>query len=565
MNYAFGTLVDAKNRIDISQPVFCDTETIDLYGRVRIIQFYQKHWEDVLIVEWPQLIELAALLAKAHSVWHNAHYDISTIQLQLGRMAWQPEKFDCTFLLSRLHYYDKQKFSLDQVIYYTIGHNPYPNKKEMQGAAWNVPVLPKEQLEYAASDVWYLSQVYDAVKAQADTFSYKLDMLALTDALEFQNEGLPVDSDRLEEMYAKNMARIKEIALPINCNSYQQVRPYIGSNASDDLALARLSLDGNERAKAVRETRKLTKQNSFLTKFQSDDGKIYGLFSPSARSGRFTCKEQNLQQLPRATKPVFGFPKDGDDVMIFSDFSQLELRCMCAIAADHTMDRLMRTGEDMHGYTTKLCITDGKDYTKPQRQVGKTANFNLGYGGGAGMLSSIILTDADMYVSPEECNVLKRKWLKVYTGIAAWQEKGIRDWRAGRVWQTPLGRRYVAELMTDQLNIQIQGFGVEVAKLARHYFKQKLKEAGLFELVRQMNFVHDSYILRAPNDPAIYEAAAKMLGDSMKEAWFEMCATADLVKIKDLPMPVEVQVGFNWGDIEKGNDNGGYVIYEYKC
>ena len=33
----------------------------------------------------------------------------------------------------------------------------------------------------------------------------------------------------------------------------------------------------------------------------------------------------------------------------------------------------------------------------------------------------------------------------------------------------------------------------------------------------------------------------------MQLAWFEM---SKLFKIKDLPMPVDVSVGFNWGDIE---------------
>lgn len=559
MEYSIAFISDVAKLIDKSQPVFCDTETVGLYGKIRLIQFYQKHWARPVIVEWPSAYDVISLIGKGvKTVWHNAHYDISTLQDQIGKSPFVPEDFDCTFLLSRLHFYDKQKFSLDAAIEYVIGHNPYPNKKEMQGKDWGVLVLPQECYEYAASDVVYLSQVYDIVRASADTFSYKLDMLTLKDALEFQCVGLCVDQERLEALYAKNMARIKEINLPINCNSYKQVRPYIGSNSSDDEGLALLAIQGNERAKNVREVRKLTKMNSFLDKFQTPDGQIYGKFSPSARSGRFTCKDQNLQQLPRATKGVFGFSTDDDYVMVFSDFSQLELRCMCAIAADRTMERLMRSGEDMHGYTTKMCITNGGEYTKPQRQVGKTANFNLGYGGGPNMLRSIILTDADILVSVDECAALSKKWKRVYTGIAAWQEKGIKDWRSGRVWQTPLGRRYTAELMTDQLNIQIQGFGAEVAKLARHYMKQKFAEQGLDP--KQMNFVHDSYILKCPKDPAIYEAVAKIVGDSMVEAWVEMCTTADLVVIKDLPMPVEVQVGYNWGDIEKGE-----CIYEYKC
>lgn len=559
---------EVRAQLDPSQPLFCDTEGLGFYVKLRLIQFYQKHWDKPILVEWPNPLEIVALISKnVSTVWHNAHYDITTIQELNGKLPWMPDSFHCTLLLSRLHFYTKQKFSLDAVIEYTIGYNPYPNKKEMQGSDWAVPVLSDEQLVYAASDVVYLSQVWDTVKGQVDSTSYELDMISTRDALDFQRNGFPVDVEKLEAKYAANEKRIKEIGLPINCNSYKQVRAYINSNESDDLGLARQSLMGNERATAVRETRKLVKQNSFMTKFMNEmvDGKIFGKFNPNARSGRYTCKDQNLQQLPRALKEIFGFEDEGENVIIFSDYPQLELKCMCVVAADRTLERLMRTGEDMHGFTTKMCITNGGEYTKPQRQVGKTCNFNLGYGGGAAMLSSIILTDADIIVTPEECSKMKAKWLKTYTGINTWQQQGIRDYKAGRPWQTPLGRRYLADMMTDQLNIQIQGFGAEVAKIARHYFKKKIAELGWTNTVVQMNFIHDSYMLQCPNDPAIYEVAAKLLGDCMQEAWFEVCACSDLVKIKDLPMPVEVQVGFNWGAIEKGNENGGKVIYEYRC
>ena len=103
-----------------------------------------------------------------------------------------------------------------------------------------------------------------------------------------------------------------------------------------------------------------------------------------------------------------------------------------------------------------------------------------------------------------------------------------------------MGRKYAAKMMTDQLNIENQGAGAEVAKLALHYLDLP-KEAKL------CNFIHDSFIIDAPDDPAIYEPVAIQLAEVMQEAWFEM---SKLFHIKDLPMPVDVKVGYNWGDIE---------------
>jgi DNA polymerase I-like protein with 3'-5' exonuclease and polymerase domains len=102
------------------------------------------------------------------------------------------------------------------------------------------------------------------------------------------------------------------------------------------------------------------------------------------------------------------------------------------------------------------------------------------------------------------------------------------------------------------MNIMNQGAGAEVAKLALHYFYPWLEEYNTTNKVdvKVANFIHDSFILDAPDDPAIYKPVAIKLAECMQEAWFEM---SKLFKIKDLPMPVDVAVGYNWGDIEDDN------------
>ena len=72
--------------LDNTAPVFFDTETDGFYGRIELAQFYQEGWEQALLVRRPCPITLYALLAKSKEyVMHNAHYDITTIQDQLGR------------------------------------------------------------------------------------------------------------------------------------------------------------------------------------------------------------------------------------------------------------------------------------------------------------------------------------------------------------------------------------------------------------------------------------------------------------------------------------------------
>jgi DNA polymerase I-like protein with 3'-5' exonuclease and polymerase domains len=495
ISWKFMTLEELEQQIDFDQEVFFDTETDGMYGAVMLAQFYQPHWDMVALVRKPDHILLMALLNKTHSVMHNCSYDLSTMQRQVGNAAWCPEKFEDTLFLARLHFYEKEKFSLDEVMYYALNYDPYKKaglrKSEMQKTKWSGP-LTDDQLMYASIDVYHLPDVYNQVKCKRDDFLYKLDMISLREALIWQTNGFPVDPEALEKKYKENEQAIADEKLAINCNSYQQVRAYIGSDNSDDLGLATEANLGNERAAKVRRTRKLTKQQSFLRKFDSPDNRIFGIFNPSARSGRYTCREQNLQQIPRALKGVFGLDPEMGRVLIYSDYAQLELRAACAITGEKKMETLFREGADLHDYTAEGLF--GAQFTKDERQIAKTANFALLYGASHKILGNILLKDCDMLLPESELKSIKNKWNNLWSTITVWQQNGIKRWRQGLIGQTPNGRKYKAKMMTDYLNIQVQGFGSEIAKLAMHYMIKEFEEMGWYNSAVQLdNFVHDSY------------------------------------------------------------------------
>ena len=541
----YSTLVDAGAQLDENSPLYLDTETCGLYGKIRLVQLYQTHLDHVILIEWPSIYELINVLNGYHNVYHNAHYDVTVMQQQ-SETRVVPLKLDDTFLLARLAFPEREKFALDDVMGYCLGYDPYErqglDKKKLQKSKWDVLKLTEDQLLYAATDVYYMPRIWNAVETKRDTPSYKLDMHTLRRCLDFQWNGMPVDKQKLFDLYESNIQKIEEADMPINVNSWQQVRPYIGEDESDDLALARFALGGNERAAKVREVRKLRKQNSFLDKFDTMDDRIYGKFKPSARSGRLTSNDQNLQQLPRATKGVFGYTPDAGRILIYADYAQLELRTICAIVQCTLMEEKFREGLDLHGFTAEMLF--GKDFTKAQRQLTKTYNFNLLYGGGLDMLISILIKTADTHLPKSQADRDRKRWRSLWKEIYAWQEKGIRAFQRGRLGSTPMGRQYKAKMMTDQLNIENQGAGAEVAKLALHYLGPTLDDNPDALLC---NFIHDSFILDVEDDPKVYEPIAIKLAEAMQEAWFEI---SKLFKVTDLPMPVDVKVGYNWGDLE---------------
>ena len=528
------TLERVFSSIKPNTPVSFDTETDGLYGKIHLAQFYQRGWDKVLAVHNPPIHVLVSYLEKLENalIMHNASYDVTTIQRQSGTR-YIPNNFEDTLLMARVAWPEAEDFGLDACLTHVLGYDPYANlnKKAMQKADWSAPVVPPDQLEYAALDVLHLMDVFDNCAGALDSFSYQLDMHSLRSAMDWQNNGMLVDMPLLEVMRAENEAAIKAIALPINSNSWQQVRPYIGENESDGLALSTFWLrDGNKRAHDVQTVRSLRMQQTFLDKF---DKQIFGVFGPYARSGRYTCKSQNIQQIPRKTKSLFKAERH----MLYSDFAQLELRTIAGITADEFLCSAFKNDIDIHQVTA--------DDNGSSRQAAKTINFNALYGGGANMLQSIMLKQVGVYTPIQEIELALKKWKRRYSGIAAWQERGSRAHKYGRLGSTLCGREYIGRLYTDQLNIENQGTGAEVAKLALHYMLPDLAASDS----KLLNFIHDSYIVDTPNEPDVIDTVAHRMAQAMKDAWSEVIKQA---AVKDIPMPVEVLGGQNWGDIESG-------------
>ena len=589
MKYKEINLADLQSLLNFDKPLMFDIETIGLYGKIRLAQFYQSHLEVPLIVEYPNIMQLCAILDKSHLVSHNISYEISTIQDQLGKIAWQPTKFDDTFLLSRLYYYKKDKFSLDSCIEYAINYNPYgsiEHKTLMQKSNWAAPVLTNEQKEYAANDVYYLQDLYDVVKGVcynvnkyentenlsssesmqynidvANNLNYKVDILTLHYFFSFQCNGLPIDVDRINHRYKSNLDRLKELNLSFNYNSWQQTRKALNSNMSDKLGLYKLKSQGCKLAGEIIECRSLSKVNQFLEKFSNNENLIYGKFSPTAKSGRSVCKDQNLQQLPRSTKNCFGLHSSiTDKVIAYVDFSQIEMRCACVITGDKVVENLYKDNKDLHTYAAQK-IFNTLEPTKEERRIAKTCNFGLLYGAGVETFRNILLTSTSMVLDEAEAKTIVYAWRKLYPEIYKWQQKGISDWNNGIIWQTPWGRRYSAKRITDQLNIQVQGMAADVAKLALHYMYKKFKEdfADLDYKSWLRNFIHDSYLFVIDKDMDFINKFCIVVVEAMQTAWNEIIKHP-FCKINQMHLPTSITIGTNWGDIEEDKN----VLHCYK-
>jgi len=540
--------------------IYFDTETDGLYGPVVLAQWkdsngkiHIKHIENEEDEE-----EIRQLLREADNViGHNLLYDFSCLNINPDEL----KSWDDTYLLAKLAYPDMESWSLDEVAKRTLGFDVYEgiDKKAMQKAKWKrgLDIAP-EQLIYAKLDVAYLDEIFAKLESYKQEFNYTLDKLTAKNFWKAKS-GLPVDRMAMMNRLNENNQKIQGLNVPINVNSWRQVRDYLEYDESNDEALAYLIAKGSkeqqEKAKKVREVRKLRKQNSFIEKYlklSEQDGYIYGHLGLAPKSGRSNCQNENLQQIPGSLKDCFAHPSK---YMVYADFSNLELRTFCAIVGERTMERLLRDDVDLHTYTaTRLFDKPAEEIDrKTERQIAKIFNFSSLYGAGVERRRQILLKLVGIWLELDEAKLYAQRWSQAFPQVKQWHQENAKKWRAGYIEYTILGRPYKAKLLTDYNNIQISGSAAEVAKLALHYMSKKIP-------IENMNiFIHDSYTFEFDTLEEAKEAA-KVIGDSMQEAWFEVMQYS---KIPDLPMPVEVTVGeprLNWFKLQEGID----CIYTYK-
>lgn len=557
--------------------IYCDTETQGLYGTVRLLQVFcpEISETDVYVFDtedYPLILMKKRLAEALETVWHNGSYDFNVLK-------WQPSEWHDTYILDTILNFNLDGHSLDKVATRIYGYDPYEfmfegkmevtfngspihfsqdivyNKRKMQKLDWTGKLRPS-QYAYACLDVFILPKLLASYNIAKAGWTYNIDKATVV-AFTKMGQKLPIDVDGLQQQREANQSKIDKFNLPINVNSYQQVRPYIDSQESDDDALASLCANGNQRACDVRTVRSLRKQNTFITKFlTSNDGNDYikGYLNIGTRSGRSKCANQNLQQVPQVLKKYIKSKR----YMVYVDFAQLELRSLCALIGEPVLEKLFREEADLHSYVRDKLFDETTHVSdagrgNSLRQIAKIYNFASLYGAGFKTIGSVLTKYTGMQLEEVELKKHKATWLATFPGIKKWHAENIRHWQAKRMLKTPMGRCYVGKLPTDTNNIMNQGAGAEVAKLA---------------LVRTINaspkpedilmFVHDSETGEADTLEEA-KAMAELMAKHMSEAWFEI---TKFMKISDLPMPINAFIGKDWKTIDAGLDEGTIAEYE---
>jgi len=565
MNVKVITQLQELPQFDTTQPVFCDIETQGLYINTRLIQFYQPTLNDTIyIVDLApigynkntyndNLQSIIDVMKTLHLVFYNASYDLGTLNLV-------PDKVDDLFYAVKSAYPEFMEFSLDKVTTKMGFGNMYAgiDKKKLQKQGFVLGAyLSQQQLKYSALDVLALSKMWEDTKIQtviATNMAYKVDILSLQYAIQYQQNGMDVHIGNRNKALEKAEQKAEELQslLPgLNVNSPKQVTKFLHTEKSDRSTLIHLASSSSPYAKyanLILELRKVRKDISYLNGIQFPV--IYTKFNVTgAATGRFTSSGgdlpdgANLQQIPRHLGDCYGIPEDGDDILIGSDYSTLELRLACAIYNEPRMYEIFKNGKDLH-YETAANLYHKKDINGEERNNAKPVNFGFTFGMSAARFKEYAFTMFGTLYTDEEAKKMRAEFFKAYPNFKIYHTKTWESFQKGNlIVETGLGRKIKPKLGTDAVNIPVQGSGAECTKLSIHYmYKENPKVLDYI-----VNVIHDCIVLKVPKSEKDYWK--KVLGDGMLKGWTEMSKTK-IFHFNDIPMPIEVNEGYVYKDVK---------------
>lgn len=258
-------------------------------------------------------------------------------------------------------------------------------------------------------------------------------------------------------------------------------------------------------------------------------------------TGRLSSTEPNLQNIPVRTElgrqfRKFFVPSDDSHVLIDADYSQIELRLLCAISGDENMRDGFLSGLDIHSATAKRLFGSSDP---EMRKRAKAVNFGIMYGMGDYSLAT------DLHISRKEAAEYIENYLSAYPKIRAYLSDVVERAKTDKYVTTLFGRRrYIPELSSTRKpeiafgervakNSPIQGTAADIIKLAMVSTAKRLKEARIdAKLLLQ---VHDELIIEAGEE--CKDEAARILREEMENA----------VRLS-VPLTVEIGIGKTWLD-----------------
>jgi DNA polymerase-1 len=559
-----------------------DTETTELdpyRGDLRLVQFSTGRATYVFDLKNfgsngslranSDLAPLRDLLADAGKIKiaHNAKFDAKWVRYHLGA---ELNGIVDTFLASQLIAAgdSERRHSLADVAQFFTGTEL---DKSEQVSDWSGE-LSQSQIEYAARDAAIMiplwEQMEDRLKNDDLRQAAQLEFECIMPIAEMELNGFYLDearwreqldrvrvaqekaADELQDMLSAGVAQATLFGrAEINLDSQQQVTDALlnlGVPVPDTTRAWQLQPLAEKYPVVAKllEYRGVAKSLSsfgenILEFIEPKTGRIHADFRQiGAPTGRFSCSNPNLQQIPHEQQYRRCFKAPEGRKLVIADYSQIELRILADFSGDQNFIKAFVSGEDFHSTTASQVFgVAPTDVTAEQRSFAKRLNFGVVYGIGAsrfGLMTGLSQNDAE--------NTM-RKYFGTYRGLDSYLRQSGSDVITKRVARTASNRmlrlrfdetdrQQVASARRYGVNMPIQGTSADILKRALRLLHESLRGTT----GKLVNIVHDEVIVEC--DAAEAELIADKLDKSMCRAGEEY--------VKSVPVKVDVHVADEW-------------------
>ena len=258
-----------------------------------------------------------------------------------------------------------------------------------------------------------------------------------------------------------------------------------------------------------------------------------------APTGRFSCTNPNIQQVPHALeyrRCFSGYPTGRK--LVIADYSQIELRILAEFSGDQGFIDAFNSGADLHRVTAAQVFNVAQDQvSREQRDFSKRLNFGVVYGIGAQRFA--MLTGMNV---PEAENIL-RKYFATYRQLDTYlhdaADRAVRERQArtgsGRLVRfryDDQDRQQISMTKRNGKNTPIQGTSADILKRALRMLKDELRDTN----AQIVNIIHDEIVV---------EADANEAEDVAQRVERAMCAAGEEY-LKTVPVKVETEIADEW-------------------
>lgn len=312
--------------------------------------------------------------------------------------------------------------------------------------------------------------------------------------------------------------------------------------------------------KTLQEYRKLTKLETFIDSWEElqIDGRIYPSFNITARTGRTTCNNPNLQQVPQRGAVRNLIEAREGYTIISCDYSQAELRVASWFSGDENMQEAYNSGSDLHQSTLKLIYGDNvidpeadHDGAKRQRTNAKISNFSLVYGAVPQSLVNYA-KGWGIAIPLKEAEELHKAFFKAYPKLNNFYERCKSFTRQHGYIESPIGRkRWLPDIYSSDwkkkssaerqcINTPVQGMASDIciSALADITFDKTLDHSKFTVL----GSVHDAILIECK------EEYAEELGKKVVEIMSNPSVLKDAGIKMPVPLKADLVIDNKWGD-----------------